>query len=159
MNGKLAFTWVPNPKRFVGTHPKYQFNDTVLFIEQMRNSCDYFKILPELTINGNIHFHGTIQIKDKVKWYRQMLPKLKYNGFVLLKDNPDDNWDKYIMKDRLVMQNILDIDLPIFRTERPQSLYNPAPELDSLSVWQGMVTTGIHDTECTDKTDSKEGDL
>lgn len=109
---KYAFTWVPDPKKFKGIKPIFQFNDLVPYLNLMRKSCDYI-IYPELTIAGNMHFHGKISIRDKKKYYTQTLPSLKYNGFICLKKEPNEVWDNYIKKDASDMQEILGIPLPL----------------------------------------------
>lgn len=67
---------------------------------------------PELNHNGRIHFHGVIHIYDKVKWYKQCLPKLKFYGMVCIKPYPDFKWMEYIQKDVCSMQIILKTALP-----------------------------------------------
>lgn len=110
---KLAFTWSPDPKQFTGKNVSFQFNDTKPFIKNMDKCCDY-RLYPELTTNGNIHYHGVVFVKDKYKWFKSVLPSLKYHGFVLLKKDVNDNWeDKYCKKDVELMSKLLKIDLPI----------------------------------------------
>lgn len=118
MNGSLdlatsiAFTWSPNPKIFKGISPNFQFHDTLPYIKQLR-TCSSFIIYPELNKQGNIHYHGLIHIMDKVKWYKKVLPTLKYKGFVLIKSKIDEGWLKYIEKEKSTMESILEISLPL----------------------------------------------
>lgn len=135
MNGSLAvaFTWSPDPSKFSGIRPEYQFNDTLVFIKSMA-SCCYYEIFPELNLSGNIHYHGKIYVYDKVKWYKSVLPKLKYNGFVCIKGSINEKWDDYIVKDKDMMTKILKVDLPLIYDGRINKKdivkYKDSPELD-----------------------------
>lgn len=108
----IAFTWSPNPKKFLGIDPKYQLMDTIMFISDLHHCSNNFIIYPELNSNGRIHYHGKIQISDKYKWFKKILPTFKYNGFVLIKTDIDQKWDEYISKDKDLMEKILKFKLP-----------------------------------------------
>lgn len=109
----LAFTWVPDPKKYTGKRPEYQFFDTLEPIRNLRLCCETFKIYPELTMAGNIHYHGLIVIKDKYKWHKKVLPTFKYSGFVCIKKYNSTGWDDYIVKDVDIMMKILNRSLPL----------------------------------------------
>lgn len=47
---------------------------------------DKFCIIPELNGNGNIHYHGWFSIKDKYRYYRFWLPRMKSLGFVKINE-------------------------------------------------------------------------
>lgn len=114
MNGSLAFTWSPDPKRFKGVRPEYQLYDTLPIIRLLRQCSKSFIIYPELNIQGNIHYHGIIDISDKIKWHKKVLPSFKFHGFVVLKTIFDLNqWNDYIKKDREVMKDIINTELPL----------------------------------------------
>lgn len=56
-----------------------------------------------------------------VTFYKSILPALKYKGFVCVKKVDDlIKWVEYCIKDRALMQEILDCELPI--TENSQIL-------------------------------------
>lgn len=115
MNGTIAFTWSPDPKKFAGKRPMYQFYDTIILIQRaFRHSADY-TVWPELNLNGNIHYHGILFMRDKIKFYKFSLPLLKFHGFVLLKDkNINDAWYRYMSKDCVNMRGILpNVRIPI----------------------------------------------
>ena len=79
----------------------------------MRLCCHAFIIYPELTIQGNIHYHGILHVSDKVKWHKKVLPTFKYHGFVCIKRHNNIIWDEYIEKDDEAMSVILNIELPL----------------------------------------------
>lgn len=77
-------TWTPNPKRL---HFKYDmiknhkwFRRTVF--QQCGKCVNLLCMIPEFNLNGNIHYHGFFQLKDKVKWFKKALPCMKRIGFV-----------------------------------------------------------------------------
>lgn len=132
--GSLAFTWAPNPKIFGGINPIYQHNDCMPLIRNMSKCCEY-KIYPELTTQGNIHYHGIIDVFDKVKWFKSVLPKLKYNGHVLIKEIFDyDKWNDYISKDSVNMLKILDneMKLPLTSTRKQKNSIPNSDEIKNL---------------------------
>lgn len=114
MNGSLAFTWVPNPKD-LGVRPRFQYDNCIQSIRNLKLCCDSYEIYPEMTIAGNIHFHGVLNIKDKVKWFKKILPTFKYHGYVCIKPNPDKKWFEYMSKDKEMMEKLLGIKLPLIK--------------------------------------------
>lgn len=116
MNGAVAFTWSPDPKIFNGKRPKFQYNDTIHYI-RLIDKCGYYRMYPELNLQGNIHYHGVVQVLDFYKWYKSVLPSLKLNGFVCIKASPDSKWDDYIKKDQELMEKLLNIKLPLIWSE------------------------------------------
>lgn len=117
MNGSLAFTWSPDPKKFKGIKPRYQWDDILSFV-RLLSSCAYFTLYPELNANGNLHIHARVEIFDKVKWYKKVLPTFKYNGFVLIKSKDiNEKWDEYIAKDKEIMESVLELKLPIVHSK------------------------------------------
>lgn len=114
MNGSLpmrvAFTW--SPKNIVSCDVSTQFFTHYIHIRKL-NKCAKYIIYPECNLAGNIHFHGTLEIYDKIKWYKSVLPTFKRNGFVCIKSNPNDKWTMYIEKDKSTMEGVLNITLPI----------------------------------------------
>lgn len=68
-----------------------------------------FEINPELNQNGNLHYHGYFVLKDKLKFYKSILPKMKYNGFVKidLVHNDLQKAMEYCRKDREFMKQLI----------------------------------------------------
>lgn len=136
MNGKLpvyAITWVPDPKQ-IGIRPTFQYDTCLPYLRQLSLCCEDYKIVPELTLNGNIHFHGMISLFDKVKFYKKVLPTLKYRGHVLLKEVFSDYWEKvYLQKTVDEMKLILgnNREVPILH---PHTRHTPSHTHSQLDV-------------------------
>lgn len=74
------YTWCP-----VGAtiRPKFQYVSHINeFFRRWKNCMSDFEVNPELTVQGNIHYHGFFILKDKIKWFKSILPKMKRNGFI-----------------------------------------------------------------------------
>lgn len=94
---KYAFTWSPKGTTY---DPDIKNNEIIYDIFRRWRHAMEFMITPELNKNGNIHYHGIIAIRDKIAWYKRLLPELKRKGFVLIKSIDDyDKWFAYIKKD------------------------------------------------------------
>lgn len=96
-------------------NPRNQFQETIGQIENLLHMCcDNYGIYPELTRQGDIHYHLSLNIKDKIKWFKKCLPSFKKNGYVLVKPVFDlSDWLKYCLKDNEMMEDILNVKLPI----------------------------------------------
>ena len=110
-----AITWSPMPLYKVHS-PVKQFK---IYIKML---CSWgifeslnLALVPEVNKQGNIHFHGAYNIVDTVKWYKTILPNLKNQGYIVIKEILNDGWDKYIRKDNRHMQDMLNIKLPLLR--------------------------------------------
>lgn len=116
----IAITW--SPKLYV-ENINLQLRYTLPPIQQLRLCCDEYYMFPEFNLNGNLHWHGVINITDKVKWYKKVLPTFKHMGFVCIKQNVNKDWLLYITKDIELMCDIyneLDVELPITKQNSKQ---------------------------------------
>lgn len=120
-------TWSPDPARYPSSTPSDQYKvllDLVLLkSDKLFNS---FAFTPELTENGNIHIHGFFTIRDKVKYYKWFLPKIKSFGNTKIERMRKAYWRKaldYLMKDCEIMNQIMDNKLPIPLTHINMPLY------------------------------------
>lgn len=103
-----AFTWVPNPDKYTSHKPTTQYKLLLTWVLlTVHKYFSYFCFTPELTNTGNIHIHGFYIIKDPIKYYKYFIPRCKSLGFVLIKNNVDDNWYEYCKKDINIMSEIL----------------------------------------------------
>jgi hypothetical protein len=96
---------------------KAQFEDTYKLLRKLSSCTTECKIYPEVTLAGNIHYHGLFNISDKIKWYKSVLPTLKRNGFVKVVkvvERHRDKWVRYIVKERDSMVSILELDPQLF---------------------------------------------
>lgn len=71
---KYAFTWSP---KGVTYDPQTKYNEHIFDVFNKWRRALEFAIYPELNNNGNIHYHGIIQIRDKIAWYKRLLPFVK----------------------------------------------------------------------------------
>lgn len=108
----IAFTWCPN-NAFHTNDPQLGYSMAIQVLKNIRLVSKNFVIYPELTHQGNIHFHGKIYISDPIKWFKSVLPKLKKNGFVKIKTNLNVGWDEYCGKQWDIFKDVLDLDKPI----------------------------------------------
>lgn len=95
--------------------PQGQFRETIQYLTKILNRSCEFVLYPEWRhTTGHIHYHGTIIIKDMIKYFKSTLPALKGLGFILIKKIDDkDKWDKYCTKEKYIAEGILGIKLPI----------------------------------------------
>lgn len=106
----IAWTWSPQPHD--GT-PSEQFNRYLTTLRTLKQCCEKYALYCELNKSGYLHFHGTLQIKDKIRWYKTILPSMRRFGFVLIKPRPDEGWGAYISKEAELMSELLEMELPI----------------------------------------------
>jgi len=84
------------------------------YFRRWRSCMLDFEVNPELTTQGNIHYHGFFKLKDKIKWHKSILPRMKRNGFIKInKVNSDfDKAIEYSRKDNEMM-SVLMKGLPV----------------------------------------------
>jgi len=75
-------TWVPNPKLLSNDQCTNYVRHYSKYFMKFYQCMTCFVISPELTQNGNIHYHGWFQLRDRVRWFKQVLPSMKYSGYV-----------------------------------------------------------------------------
>lgn len=95
--------------------PKGQFKETIVYLTKLLNRSTKYKLWPEWRrTSGDIHYHGVVEIKDDIKWFKETLPRLKLQGYLLIKkiDNLD-KWLFYCQKDAIIASGILEINVPI----------------------------------------------
>lgn len=88
---------------------KAQFKGTYKTVcKTLEESTDY-EMFPEWrTTNNTIHYHGTIYIKDKIKWHKSTYSKLSKMGFIKIKKVDElQGWLEYCQKESAVAKEIL----------------------------------------------------
>lgn len=105
-NNIIAFTWSPKPS-FQMNDPQLGYAQHLTVLRGIRLCCKRYEIHPEFFANGGLHYHGKLEITDKIKWFAKVLPTLKRYGFVVIKTNVDDKWTDYIRKDVFVTNPVL----------------------------------------------------
>lgn len=111
---EYAITITPNPRLYdtCNTVKQYQRMKDDIY-KHYRHIASRLVLYPELSKQGNIHFHGLIEIKDYVKFYKMLKKHNTCIGFRLVKELTDPVvWLEYCVKDRLLMQTILNRSLP-----------------------------------------------
>lgn len=120
--------------------PKKQFDYTIYKLFTLLSKSCYFVISPEFTMNGRIHYHGLLKIYDKIKWYKQTLPSLKYEGMVKVETiKYYQKCDDYIKKDVKMMKEILNIDLPI-DDSRKEFMINKSKKMKKSDIESNINT-------------------
>lgn len=102
-----ALNKVKNPLRSV-----YEDDLQVIRLALNRVSVDYI-VYPELDITGRLHYHGKLTINNMTNWKSYSATKLKTIGFINMKPNPTEGWDKYMTKEWDQTKTILQISEPI----------------------------------------------
>lgn len=77
-------TWNPSDKFkktcSVGEYDK-QWEDMVCkVLRHLNRCCNYYCIVPEISVAGRLHCHGWFVLKDKIKWHKSVLPTIQRNG-------------------------------------------------------------------------------
>lgn len=98
-----------------GAGPKTQFKESYYWLASTLEASTDYEMYPEWRmVSGTIHYHGVIIIKDKIKWLRQTLPRLKRNGFIKIKPVREFmGWIEYCSKEAKEAKEILNVTLPM----------------------------------------------
>lgn len=111
-NGPYLFTFSPKGTTF---NPTYGYMDHInTYFWSWHHCMQEFEVNPEFNSNGNLHYHGYYIVKDRFKWFKKILPKLKYNG-MWRSEKVKDNLEKamqYCRKDRDLMSGCIDHEIP-----------------------------------------------
>lgn len=120
MNNRFALTISP-PDRVVNyvlnkvKNPlRAVYDDDLVIIRKALNRCstDYL-IYPELDITGRLHYHGIVTINNMTNWKSTSSVQLKTIGYINIKPNPSEGWDRYITKEWDQTKSILHLMEPI----------------------------------------------
>lgn len=126
----IALTISP-PKR-TGV-PSFHYRDDLEKLRCIRRCSRRFIIYPEFDLQGRLHYHGTVHIHDKIKWFKSVLPSFEKMGFVKVKLDPNLAWTVYQSKSFGVTSHVLGISLPIYpgNTRARRQSQEVLRELDS----------------------------
>lgn len=121
----VLFTWNPNPAFYPTTSPRDQYKILLdLMIKNCKQLFSSFAFAPELTHDGNVHLHGWYVVKDKVKYFKYFIPKLKSLGFMKLAKMKNKNALSWYYKKTIEEMNaIIGDDLPIPLTHQNVEAY------------------------------------
>lgn len=126
------FTWSPKDQNTL--NPKFKYIDDIAnYFRQWHQCMKEFEVNPEFNQNGNLHYHGYFRIKDQIKWFKRILPKMKYNGYIKINKvhTSFDEAIKYTRKDREVMTEVL-YPLKVPYTEKDKEKQHIPNKEDSL---------------------------
>lgn len=99
-------TWNPKPRFY--NYDLHGNNDyeaqwrTMLDKLLTVNRCSSkYAFVAEISDQGKLHMHGSMVIRDKVKYHKSFLPTLRNNGFVKISKATSHSWKtfKYHVKD------------------------------------------------------------
>lgn len=81
-------------------NPMQQFKDSLKPLARNLARCaKRFQLAPELTINGDVHYHCLIEVDNEYRWFRYIHPWLKRQGFIKVKLCKNTHgWLKYMTK-------------------------------------------------------------
>lgn len=76
--------------------------------------CSRYELWPEMHQDGNVHIHGILYVKDKIKYYKTLKSHVEKVGFVTFKPVDDYmKWLEYCRKDQKEMLLTFGFPLPI----------------------------------------------
>lgn len=104
-----TFSGIPHNLSAKGQFKRY-YRDVISALEKSTE----FELFPEWRMTtGEIHFHGTLYIKDKIKWIKQTMPFLKRLGFIkIIKIKDLQGWLEYCQKESKIACEILGLNVP-----------------------------------------------
>lgn len=133
------------------------YDDLATYFNSWHRCMSEFEINPEFNQNGNLHYHGYFVLKDKVKWYKIVLPKMKYNGMVKINKVEHDLSSAmiYCRKDNELMLHIIRrYPIPythqdkLFRLDiddKPNDIYKYLKDPTHKGLKVGETTTDLQD--------------
>lgn len=133
----MLFTWTPDPNRYPTSKPHEQYRILLdLVLLKFDKVFSTFACSPELNCNGNVHIHGWYVVKDPVKYFKWLLPKMKGLGFVKVSAaNSKKALSDYYKKDIDLMNQLMDeYDLPIPLTHVNCHDYKMMPKKKQLKL-------------------------
>lgn len=96
-----------------GGHLPIFHDDYRVIIRALRHAVDFVELYPEISLDGRLHYHGVINIKDMIKWYKTSVKLLNRLGFIKLCKFKSHGWIKYIRKDWEITKIVLELNYPI----------------------------------------------
>lgn len=132
---KMAITISP-PHRREGIEYLYK-QDSYIIKRYLNKISGYYILVPEVTLDSRLHYHGVIKIKDWTKYHKQVHRLLNASiGFIKLdpiKDHINNlKWICYMYKNYGILKDLM---LPIIKTKLSGTSIKPCPELDPEEPW------------------------
>lgn len=131
------FTYSP---RSITFNPTFKYmNDINEYFFSWHKCMEAFEVNPEFNSSGNLHYHGYYVIKDRYKWFKIVLPKMKYNGMwrsEIVKDSLDKGMI-YCRKDRTLMEKCIDHKIPFTQEDKVKHI-PPEKDITILSYLEDL---------------------
>lgn len=137
----ILFTWNPNPKKYHSHDPRKQYKQILPRLARLCKCCRVFAFSPELTMNGNLHIHGWYVLRDKIKYYRSVLPMIKGIGNCKIEKASSKNALVFYYKKTIIeMHKIINYsdkikELPIPLTHENFTAYDLSTTIKKLSSY------------------------
>lgn len=140
-----VFLTVSPPLRAI-SNQRMLFDDDLFYLSKIKLCSKRFIIYPEFDVAGRLHYHAIINIHDKVKWYKAILPTFRRMlGFCdvkVIKTFLDKlRVLNYIRKDWYITSNVLKLERPIMPQHRKLVIHVNTCDLDYGVVEQLNKTT------------------
>lgn len=153
---KYLFTFSP-----IGTTKNYNFayyDHLGDYFRHWHQCMESFEINPELNASGNLHYHGFFILKNKYKWFKSILPKMKYHGMVKINKVHCDLQKamEYCRKDRELMNKLITI-YPVPYTDKSQTVKDLPKILPIEKTMDQYFKTYIDDLEDPDRENPSKG--
>lgn len=110
------FTWNPHDRFYGCITEDKQYK--MMWYQMIQRGLRYFRkcskkyaFNPEFSEIGRLHCHGWFVMKDKIKWIRGVMPKLRKGGFIKVsKQNKKSKGMEYYREDLSETRQIIPID-------------------------------------------------
>lgn len=100
-----------NPLELTHTPKSMYYYTRVIISKYMGESTIDFRLMPEFTIQGRIHYHGIFKIYKFNKWVKTTLPRLRNLGYCKIETFKESTnktrWTDYMYKNTNETKNIL----------------------------------------------------
>lgn len=147
MSTVRGITISPPPQPVGVTLTTHYWNLKRWIMRTLNRSCGYYILYPEITETGRLHFHGTVHIKNMVKWKRETSQWLRKIGFIKLENfytngiQGQMRWIMYCRKEFHQTQLVLDIDRPILYDKPPKKKAVPVDDALDQNMFNKWVLT------------------
>lgn len=110
---KMTLFWTLTLKTQIHCTNKRSIKHLIQDIHNILNQIGSYTLNPECHLSGNIHFHGMLYVKDKVKYYILTKKLNEIGGFNAQYPRTVGNTVTYTQKDNPEMEEILGVRLPL----------------------------------------------
>jgi len=102
----------------------YHYRDDLDKIKLLKSCSKRYMIYPEFSVSGRLHYHGIVEIHDRVKWFKKLKPLFEKMGMLHIKSIDDHKarigWIIYMSKAWPETKSILSLENPIMPKHEPR---------------------------------------